>query len=378
MGLEIVMALAQARQHGADVYFVRPTTALGKGLFELESPEVRVLQPMPVVGELLRTCISWRKLWDRLDGWRVEVREQLALAFVREVTSYVADPGIPQEVRRALRGTRRRLRISLERAARNRRQRTPYYQRRLLREPVPVRLHRTASEEAEREALAHGIAPDARLVCIHAREAGYKVGGEIHDIKPDTRDDRSRNARIESYLEAAELLIQRGYAVVRLGDPSMTPIHHPGVVDLATSARRTNLLEVYCLLRSAFIIAGESAYVNVIYLTNTPILLVNATEPISGYPIRAPGLFLPKTVVDKRDRHCLTSFDLLTLEYQRQFRDTRRYLYVDNSPEQIREATEEMLEWIDGSWSESHGQRRYHDAIMAAAAQLRRRSTFVR
>ena len=241
-----------------------------------------------------------------------------------------------------------------------------------------MQLHRAASEEAARQARAHGIAPDARLVCVHAREGGYKHGGETHDIKPDSRDDRTRNARIESYLDAADYLIGRGYAVIRLGDPSMTPVHHPGVVDLATSPTRTNLLEIYCLLRSDFIICGESAFGNVIYLTNTPMLLVNATEPISAYPIRAPGLFLPKTVVDKRDGRRLTTVDLLSLEYHRQFRDTRRYQYVDNSPEQIREATQKMLEWIDGRWAESQAQHGYHEATMSAAAQLRRRSTYVR
>ena len=53
---------------------------------------------------------------------------------------------------------------------------------------------------------------------------------------------------------AAKGLRARGYTVVRLGDPSMTPLSHPGVIDLATSPARTNLLEVYCLLRSAFIV----------------------------------------------------------------------------------------------------------------------------
>jgi putative glycosyltransferase (TIGR04372 family) len=150
----------------------------------------------------------------------------------------------------------------------------------------------------------------------------------------------------------------------------MTPVQHPGVVDLATSPARTHLLETYCLLRCAFIIAGESAYVNVVYLTNTPILLVNVTEPISAYPIRAPGLLLPKGVVDKRDGRRLRNSDLLTLDYQRQIRDIRRYLYVDNPPGHIRQATEEMLDWVDGRWSESDGQRRYHSTIMAAAERL--------
>lgn len=378
LGLEMGMSFAHARQEGADVYFIRPSTPLGSGLFELESSEVRVLRPTPIVSELLRACISWRKLRDRVDGWRDEVRQQLELAFVREVAPYVADPDMPEQVRQRLRRARRRLRTSLERAARDRRKRPPYYKRRLLREPVPVRLKPAAIEDAVRQARAHGIDSDAPLVCIHAREPGYKRGVELHDLKPDSRDDRTRNARIESYLGAVDDLVGRGYQVVRLGDPSMTPLVHPGVVDLAISPGRTNLLEVYCLLRSAFIICGESAFGSVIYLTNTPMLLVNATEPIAAYPVRAPGLFLPKTVVDKRDGRRLTTVDLLTLEYHRQFRDTRRYQYVDNSPEQIRKATHEMLDWVQGRWTESDAQRQYHEAIVAATAQLWRRSQYVR
>ena len=373
-GLEIVTSLARAREADADVYLVHPSTTLGRGLFELESPHVRVLRPTRVVRELLRACISWRKLRDRLDDWRDDVREQVEREFVHEVNRYVGDPGIPQPVREGLRGARRRLRASLDEAMRVRDLEPPYYERRLLREPVPVRLHAAASEEAAAQARAHGIAPDARLVCMHARESGYKQGREIQDDKPVLgRDDRTRNARIESYFEAVDYLVGRGYTVVRLGDPTMTPVSRPGVVDLATSPMRSNLLEVHCLLRSAFIIAGESAYVNVIYLTNTPILLINATEPISAYPIRAPGLFLSKGVIDKRDGRHLTVLDLLSVEYQRQLRDPRRYVYVDNSPEQIREATDEMLAWVEGRWTESEAQRRYHEAIMTAAARLSRR-----
>jgi putative glycosyltransferase (TIGR04372 family) len=295
------------------------------------------------------------------------------------VTRYVGDPGMPQPVREVLRGARRRLRASLEQAVRARARRPAYYERRLLREPVPVRLSPAAAGTAAAAAMAAGIPPGAPLVCIHAREAGYKRGRELHETKLQVhRDDRTRNARIESYLGAVDELVARGYTVVRLGDPTMTPVHHPGVVDLATSPMRTNLLEVYCLLRSAFIIAGESAYVNVICLTNTPILLVNATEPISAYPVRAPGLFLPKAVIDKRDGRRLTNVDLLTSDYQRYFRNNKRYLYLDNSAAEIREATCEMLAWIEGRWTESPEQRQYHQAIMAAAARLRRGFTYAR
>ena len=197
LGLGIMMALVRAREADADVYFIRPSTRLGGGLFELESPDVQVLRPAPVVRQLLRACISWWKLLDRVDVWREGARERVELQFVREVNRYVADLGVPPQVRDGLRRVRRRLRASLRQAARDRSQRQTYLERRRLRERVPVRLRRAASEEAAAQARAHGIPPDARLVCIHAREAGYKLGTEIQDRKPHIgRDDQARNARI--------------------------------------------------------------------------------------------------------------------------------------------------------------------------------------
>jgi putative glycosyltransferase (TIGR04372 family) len=379
LGLEIVMSLARAREQGADVYLLRPTNALGVGLFELESPEVRVLRPKPLVTRLLQTCVSWQRVQDRIGLWRHDIQERVEREFVREVDGYIADEGLPPPIRKRLRGTRRRLRTSLQQITHKRQFGPPYYERRLLRDPVTVRLRPTASDEAARQARAHGIETDARLVCVHAREAGYKRGQELHDTKPlSSRDDQVRNAHIESYFEAIDYLVQCGYTVVRLGDPSMAPVRRPGVIDLATSPARTNLLEIYCMLHSAFVLAGESAYVGIACVTNTPLVLVNVTEPISGYPIRAPGLFLPKGVVDRRDNRRLTSTDLLTLEYQRQVRDTRRYEYLSNTPEEILEVTREMVDWVEGRWAESPAQRRYHEAIMTAAAQLRRHSAYVR
>lgn len=379
LGLEMAMTLAHARQERTDVYFVRPATSLGLGLFELESPDVRILRPPRLVRDVFRAFVSWRRIRDQIDRWRALKSEEIQRELVREATRYVMNPSMPAPVRERVRRMRRRLRTSLEQLARNRRAGPPYYERRLLREPVPVRLHAAADAAAAGQARAHGIPEDARLVCIHSREGGYKRGQEIQDTKPEVgRDDRSRNAKIETYLEAVDYLVQQGYTVVRLGDPTMSPLRHPGVIDLATSPARTNLLEIWCLLRCDFVIAGESAYVNLICMTNTPIVLVNATEPISAYSVRAPGLFLLKTVVDRRDGRRLTPVDFLSRDYHRQLRDTRRYVYVDNTPEEIRDVTREMVDWIRGRWHESDEQRSYHDVIMAASARLRRYSAYVR
>ena len=37
-----------------------------------------------------------------------------------------------------------------------------------------------------------------------------------------------------------------------------------------------------------------------------------------------------------------------------------------------------MLDWVDGRWTESDEQRRYHELIMEAASELARRSAYIR
>ena len=45
---------------------------------------------------------------------------------------------------------------------------------------------------------------------------------------------------------------------MRIGDSTMTPLDHPGVLDLAKSTKRTELLELYCLMRSELLLGCES------------------------------------------------------------------------------------------------------------------------
>jgi putative glycosyltransferase (TIGR04372 family) len=149
-------------------------------------------------------------------------------------------------------------------------------------------------------------------------------------------------------------------------------------VDVATSPTRSNLLEIFCLLRSDFILAGESGLAGVSYLTNTPMVLVNVTEPIAIYPIRAPGLFLPKTIIDRRTGAPVPLLGLLTQEYQERMRDQRRYLYIDTPADAIAQATLEMHDWVKGGWVESDDQRDYHTAITTTAPPLRQTNAYVR
>src|SRR5690606_22521878 len=62
-----------------------------------------------------------------------------------------------------------------------------------------------------------GMPEDAWFVCMHAREGGYH-----REIPGSTQEHRSTS--IEDYFSAIRYITDQGGWVVRLGDPSMTPL----------------------------------------------------------------------------------------------------------------------------------------------------------
>ncbi|MEQ1896016.1 MAG: TIGR04372 family glycosyltransferase [Vicinamibacterales bacterium] len=373
LALELQMSLVLARMRRARLVVYHDHPWVNEGLLEIESPDVPIFRP-GLLGRAACATAWWPQellsprsvFWHRaLQRWRTALEDEMA--------GYASSPRVPD----ALRGTLKRIKSriptlpDLDMHA--------YYRRRLLREEVPIRLRPAARARAEQEARTIGIAPDAPMVTVHAREAGFKLGHESHDKwRPAAgedsagfRDDSTRNIDIAGYFDAIDALVARGFTVVRLGDPSMRPVARRGLVDLATSPRRTPLLEVHCLMRSTFLVSGESGPLGVAYLTNTPTLNVNATDPISSYPIRANGLYLLKRVVDRRTGQAVTPAEMLTPAFLIHVRDTTRYEYLDNTPDEIVKGVDEMLELIARGVTPSDGQRRFKAlAIEASTCRL--------
>ncbi|MGE0391973.1 MAG: TIGR04372 family glycosyltransferase [Vicinamibacterales bacterium] len=369
--LQMSLVLARMRRAGLVVYHAEPW--VNEGLFEIESPDVPMIRPGPV-GRTVCAAAWWPQellngrtvFWHHaLEAWRGSLEDELA--------GYATNPRVPDPVRRAMKGLKKSLPQlpALDTRA--------YYRRRLLREEVPVRLRPAAHEQALRDARALGLAPDVPIVTVHAREAGFKLGHESHDKgrpapgedSAGFRDDSTRNIDITGYFEAIDALVAKGFTVVRLGDPSMRPVSRPGLIDLATSPHRTALLEVFCLLRSTFLIAGESGPLGAAYLTNTPTLNVNATDPISAYPIRANGLYLLKRVVDRRTGETVTPEAMLTPSFLAHVRDTIQYEYLDNTPADIVRGVGEMLDLLDRGVTPSEGQVRFKALAVEASATVR-------
>jgi putative glycosyltransferase (TIGR04372 family) len=360
-GIETLYALMYGRLLGLSVVFVRSrATRVGHALFEVDSDEVRILRSRRAQ---LLARIAWgvSERW-----WRNTVTAAIRKEAVAELERYMKHPRLPKKIRSELRNKVRALKkgtVHPSKAA----PRPGYNRRRLTADPLSTRLTRDAELRAAEAAASFGIGPETKLVSLHVRERGFKLGDEMQDKSEAAWDDSLRNARIETHFAAIDFLVQRGYTVVRMGDPKMTPVTRPGVIDLATAPERHPLLELYCLFRSRFIVCGESGPYSVSFLTNTPLLAVNCTDPIGAFPIRRESIYLLKTTIDRATGRRLTGSDLLARERLANLRDPTKVEFVENTAEEILDAVEEMLDLLDRGTPESTAQEWYRELVVAAA-----------
>jgi hypothetical protein len=247
LALEIQMALVEARVRGARLALLQASQPANPAVFDLVSPDVRIVRLGPLRHRWYLSGWDRRARHSPRQRWRDRTWNICRAEAERELARQAGDPRLPEKLREHLQKLKKNLppEVGLlagsgEVAA------DPYYRRRLLRERVQVQLHPQARARAMEGALELGITDERPIVTVHARESGFKAGQEVHDkvdldarYRLARRDDTTRNIRIESYYDAIDFLVARGFTVVRVGDPTMRPVARRGVVDLATSPLRT-------------------------------------------------------------------------------------------------------------------------------------------
>ena len=260
--MERVLRFGQAM--GVPVLFVRTARSINTAIFHLQSDDVAIMSPA-----------SWRAVWLKW-VWFATAPFHIGSPWLwaqRTVARVLLGPVyegversqyLPRAVRRFVLRPRplyRRLRAanaayaSLASALWRQKFKQQASKRLRIAEhkgtAMPLRLTLPADHERAviEEAAALGISLTTPVVTVHVRESRYRSAAGLRQRSWNVL----RNARVETYFEAFSALVERGYTVVRLGDPTMTPARRSGVIDLATSPARTEWLEIWCMLRSDFL-----------------------------------------------------------------------------------------------------------------------------
>ncbi|MBI2188124.1 MAG: TIGR04372 family glycosyltransferase [Acidobacteria bacterium] len=222
-------------------------------------------------------------------------------------------------------------------------------------EAAPIRLRMPADREEQtaKAAAALGIDPAAPIVTVHVRESGYRFASGLRQRGWDT----IRNARIETYWPAFRALVKRGYTVVRLGDPTMTPVQLRGVVDLATSPARSPWLDIWCTMRSEFLVGCDSGPSWLAVLLGVPVLTVNAVHfrDLS----RPSDRIVCKLARDRTTGATLSVSDMLSGDFLRVGFKGDRFECIDNTPADVRRAVLDMIDVVHGRERRSSWQNRF-------------------
>lgn len=351
------------------VFFVHPARALNRAVMALRSPQVEVIPHQGWLGRWL-ACVWMVAAPFRVGAPRLWLQRSLArLLLGRIYTTVERTRWLPRRARRWL--TRRRPVLAhlkaanVAYAARSHAQWDRVYEQALARgraleraglPPPRLSLHLPPphDEAAARAAARHGISSGAAIVTVHVRESGYRASSDLRQRGWDA----SRNAGISSYRKAFAALVERGYTVVRLGDSTMTPVNLPGVVDLATSADSSQLLELWCVARSGFFIGSDSGPSWLAALLDVPLLTVNAVH--FRDLARPDDRVVCKLARDRGTGAVLAIREMLTESYLRAGFKNGRFEPVDNTPSDLRQAVLDMIDVVEGRETRSPWQGKFN------------------
>lgn len=213
----------------------------------------------------------------------------------------------------------------------------------------PLTVH--FSEKDERAACQMlkpmALCPGDPFVVLHVRGAGSQSA-----LKTNNRSrDLSRNALLASFMPAIDEIIARGYRVVRIGDPSMTPLKHPGVIDLATGEARDVVAQLWAVKNCRFFIAADAGPYLLSWLFNVPCLCVNTTNLLGVYPLRQTDRYLVKRVVNSSSGQPVSLSEMLTETFiyamKRRLYKEHTLAYLDNTSDEILSGVREMFVALD-------------------------------
>jgi putative glycosyltransferase (TIGR04372 family) len=139
-----------------------------------------------------------------------------------------------------------------------------------------VSLNVEEMEEGRKRLIEIGINPDKPYVCLIVRDGGhYKSKGDIESAGYELL-----NFDINDFSGVAEVLIESGFQVVRMGSGSERPFTSKpdGVVDYALSKNRSEFLDIYLAATCEFAVSTQTGPDAVCMLFRRPVLYVDVTR----------------------------------------------------------------------------------------------------
>jgi len=209
-----------------------------------------------------------------------------------------------------------------------------------------------------------GIDSSTWYVCLHVRESGFKN---------DHGRREYRNSSVHNYIPAIKVITDAGGVVVRIGDPTMTPLPElPNVIDYPFTPKKSSSLDLSFITHCRFYLGAASGPDAVAEMFFKDVLITNKFQWLLGYPIRKKDRGIYKHVYSKAHGRYLTFHEVLNDDYKMQpifgYIDDN-YELTENTAEDIEMAVSEFLHsYVSNDFSLSQNQL---DVNMRRVSQAR-------
>lgn len=193
-----------------------------------------------------------------------------------------------------------------------------------------------------------------RYVCLGARTATYNQLTLGHDFDYD-----HRNMKFEDYRLAIEYLNNMSIQTVKMGrmENRMEPVNN--CIDYAGEGAN-DFMDLYLVSHSEFMVVNSTGMLSLASMFTIPLLMVNAT-PVSfgvgGFQYTPYDLYIPKKYYSKKKARYLSLREITQIEAECMIwgskYEQKGIKFIDNTPEEIKDAVEEMLKRLKGEWTDT-------------------------
>ncbi len=211
--------------------------------------------------------------------------------------------------------------------------------------PPTLTLKPRHRDDGRRALAGLGLGEQDWFVGVHIREEGFYGEG------PDGYN-ALRCVAVADFLPMMRAITARGGWVVRLGDPTMTPLPPlPGVIDYAVSPLKSDWMDVFLCASARFMVGTNSGLYNVALLFGTPVVATNH-QPAERYPLCPGDILLLCKYFSRREGRMLTLRECfgqkMLGQYSHFFFEQEMISQIYNSPEEITDAALQMIDQLEG------------------------------
>lgn len=213
-------------------------------------------------------------------------------------------------------------------------------------------------EEEERGRLflsSVGLKNKDWFICFHNRDSAYL---QREQPSRDWSYHDYRDCDVKNFLPAAEYITRLGGFALRMGSAVSEPLGdttNPRLIDYAAKYRN-DFLDVYLLAKCRFMLGCDTGLTLVATAFDTPVVYTNSAR-LDFAPFLERDIFIQKKYFDEATNRVLSYRDILARGHEyflnSSYLSEHRLHLVENTTEEILDATREMQERLTGIFQES-------------------------